>query len=232
MAKYERLSTTLNQGERILGWIWLLVELFVLPSLLVMANAALNYPLGSAWINFVFFCINFTAVLIIFRQFIGRSVSSLGKNLFRCLKGAFLGFCVYYVSNIAMGSLMDFLFPWFSNVNDANVASLLYLNYVPMFIGTVFLVPFAEEILFRGLVFQSIYIKNHRLGYVLSTIIFCAIHVMGYVGSCDILTLALCFIQYIPASLCLAWAYTEADNIFAPILIHIVINAMGVLAVR
>ena len=232
MAKYERISVTLNQSEKILGWCWLIVELFVLPMLLSMANAALNYPLGSAWLNFIYFCVNFIAVLVIFRQFIGRSVSSLGKNLFRCLKGAFLGFCVYYVSNIAMTNLMEFLFPWFSNVNDDTVASLLRLDYIPMLIGTVFLVPFAEEILFRGVVFQSIYIKNHWLGYVLSTAIFCAIHVMGYIGSYDILTLALCFIQYIPASLCLAWAYTEGDNIFAPILIHIVVNAMGVMAVR
>ena len=99
-----------------------------------------------------------------------------------------------------------------------------------MVIGTVLLVPVAEEVLFRGVVFHSLYRVNRGLGYILSAAIFCAVHVIGYIGSTDFLTLALCYIQYLPASLCLAWAYTEADNIFAPILIHIVVNTMVILA--
>ena len=67
-------------------------------------------------------------------------------------------------------------------------------------------------------------------GYILSALVFCAIHVISYIGSADPLTLVLCFVQYLPASLCLAWAYTEADNIFAPILIHIAVNTMSILA--
>lgn len=232
MAKNQRLSNSLNQGEVLLGWAYLIFELLFLPALLVMANAALHYPLGTAWINFIYFCINFIAVLILFRQYLGKSVMSLGKDLLRTLKGAFLGFCVYYVSSLAMTELMNFLFPWFSNINDQNVTSLLYLDFYPMLIGTVVLVPFAEEVLFRGLVFHSLYTKNRFLGYLVSTALFCTIHIIGYIGSYDPLTLGLCFIQYIPASLCLAWAYTEADNIFAPILIHTVVNAMGVMAVR
>ena len=108
--------------------------------------------------------------------------------------------------------------------------SLIGMDYVPMIIGTMFLVPVAEEVLYRGLIFQSLYSNNHTLGYILSALIFCAIHVISYIGAADPLTLVLCFIQYLPASLCLAWAYTEADNIFAPILIHIAVNTMSILA--
>ena len=232
MAKYQRLTNSLTQTEVLLGWAWLIFEVLLLPSLLAMGNAALNNPLGTAWFNFVYFCINFIAVIILFRNFLGKSVMSLGKNLPRTLKGAFLGFCVYYVSNLALQELINFLFPWFSNINDQSIATLLHLNYLPMVIGTVILVPFAEEILFRGLVFQSLYTKNRFLGYLVTTVLFCAIHIWGYIGTAQPLTLALCFVQYIPASLCLAWAYTESDNIFAPILIHSVINAMAVMAVR
>ena len=232
MAKYERLSNSLNQSEILLGWAYLIFEVLFLPTLLFMANEVLGYPLGTAWLNFIYFCVNFIAVIILFRQFLGKSVMSLGKNLFKTLKGAFLGFCVFYVSNQAMTELMNFLFPWFSNINDQNVSSLLYLDFYPMLIGTVVLVPFAEEVLFRGLVFQSLYTKNRFLGYLISAGLFCAVHILSYIATADPLTLALCFIQYIPASLCLAWAYTEADNVFAPILIHTVINAMGVMAVR
>lgn len=232
MAKYQRLTNMLTRGEVIWGWLWLIFELFFLPTLMGMANAWLGYPLRESLINVLYFSVNFIAVLILLRRFLGKSVLSLGKNLLGTVKGAFLGFCVYYVSNLAMTELLAVLFPWFSNVNDAGVISLLQLDFWPMVIGTVVLVPFAEEMLFRGVVFQSLYTKNHFWGYLLSTVVFCAVHVVGYLSTYDPLTLGLCFIQYIPASLCLAWAYTQADNIFAPILIHTVINAMGIMAVR
>ena len=230
MAKYNRLSHTLTNAETWLGWAYLPFQVFLLPTLLAMANAAAHYPLGSAWLNFIYFCINFVAVLVIFRKFLGHSVIHLGGNFLKCLKGAFLGFCVYYVTTMALNNLIGFLYPGFSNINDGNVASLTRLDYVPMVIGTVFLVPIAEEVLYRGVVFQSLYAVNHALGYILSALVFCAIHVVSYIGTAEPLTLVLCFIQYLPASLCLAWAYTEADNIFAPILIHIAVNTMAILA--
>ena len=232
MAKNSRLTDSLTRSEVIWGWIWLIFEVAMLPLVLVMINHALGSPFGESRINLLYFLLNFAAVLTIFYRFLGRSVTGLGKNLFRVLQGAFLGFCVYYVSNLAMTELIGLLFPWFSNVNDQSVIALLEQDFWPMVIGTVVLVPLTEEILFRGVVFQSLYTKNRFGGYLLSTAIFCAVHVMGYITTSDPLTLVLCFIQYIPASLCLAWAYTQADNIFAPILIHTVINAMGIMAVR
>lgn len=232
MAKYQSLTNTLTRSETILGWLWLIFELFFLPALMVMANNWLGRPLEDSWFNVIYFTVNFCAVLILFRRFLGKSVMSLGKNLLGTVRGAFLGFCVYYVSNLALTELLAVLFPWFSNVNDAGVIALLQLDFWPLVIGTVVLVPLTEEILFRGVVFQSLYTKNRFWGYLLSAVIFCAVHVLGYIGAADPLTLALCFIQYIPASVCLAWAYTQADNIFAPILIHTVINAMGIMAVR
>lgn len=230
MAKRNHASYTFTKAETWLGWGYLLFQVFLLPTLLVMANTALHSPLGSAWINFIYFCMNFLAVLVIFRRFLGHSLTHLGGNFLKCLKGAFLGFCVYYVTTMALNHLIVSLYPGFSNVNDANVASLTRLDSVPMIIGTVLLVPVAEEVLYRGVVFRTLYSVNHTLGYVLSAMIFCAVHVMGYIGTTDPLTLGLCFLQYIPAALCLAWAYTEADNIFAPILIHIAVNTMGILA--
>ena len=232
MAKNNRLSNTLNRTETILGWLWLMFQLLALPHLLRAVNAAVGSPLNGGWLSFLFTCVNAICAAFLLRKFLHRSLVDFGNNFPRCLRGAFLGFCVYYVCSQATGNLFGFLFPWFSNINDGQVAALLRLNYLPMVIGTVVLVPFVEELLYRGVLFQSLYLRDHRLGYLFSTVLFCAIHVLPYLGSADIPTLILCFLQYIPAGLCLAWAYTEADNIFAPILIHAVMNALGVYAVR
>ena len=47
-----------------------------------------------------------------------------------------------------------------------------------------------------------------------------------------LILLALCLLQYLPAGLCLAVAYEKSDSILCPILMHTVINAIGVYAMR
>lgn len=232
MAKYDRISDSLTRKEQILGWIWLVFQLCFLPTLLAAGNGWLGNPLTNATVNFLYFVLNFLGVVLIFHQFLGKNVISLGKRFFPCIQGAFLGFFVYYGSTTLLNQVIYSLFPGFSNVNDANVASMAQLHYLTMVIGTVFLVPVAEEVLHRGLVFGTLYRKHRGLGYALSACLFCAVHVVGYVGKTDALTLCLCFVQYIPASLCLSWAYVQGDNIVTPILMHMVINAMGIYAVR
>ena len=61
---------------------------------------------------------------------------------------------------------------------------------------------------------------------------FAAIHVLAYIGTESVTTLVLCFLQYLPAGLCLAWTYTKADNIFAPIVVHALVNAIAIGALR
>lgn len=232
MAKIEKHIPILTRSEVLWGWVYLIFEMLFLPTVLAMGNQLLPTPLSSGWLNFVYFCVNFAIVCLIFRRFLGHALSGLGSNLFRVLKAAFMGFCVLYVTNQGMAHLTQRFFPWFSNVNDNAIASMLEADFYPMFIGTVFLVPFTEEILFRGLVFRSLHSVNRPLGWILSAALFCSIHVMGYVGSVDTMTILVAFVQYIPAALCLTWSYTESDNIFAPILIHALVNTMGIYAVR
>jgi membrane protease YdiL (CAAX protease family) len=232
MANQPRITCILNSKERLWGWLWLMFQLLALPRLLHMANAALGNPLNGSWISVLFSGINFLVTVLIFRKFLGRSLENFGMRFFRCLRGAFLGFCVYYVTNMALGNLLRLLVPGYTNVNDGQVASLLHLSYLPMGISTVVLVPVAEELLYRGLLFQGFYVRNPRLGYALSVVLFSLVHLLPYLPTADIGTLVLGFVQYIPAGLCLAWAYTEADNIFAPILIHAVVNAISIYAVR
>jgi len=61
--------------------------------------------------------------------------------------------------------------------------------------GTVLLVPVAEESLFRGLVFRPLYNRKPWMGYLASSLLFASIHVVGYIGRFDALTLLLCLVQ-------------------------------------
>ncbi len=100
-----------------------------------------------------------------------------------------------------------------------------------MAIATVLLVPPAEELIFRGLIFGCAAEKSGALGYALSCALFALVHILGYVGAYSPAQLACCFVQYLPAGIALAWAYHFSGSIFSPIAIHALINAMSLAGV-
>ena len=86
--------------------------------------------------------------------------------------------------------------------------------------------------MFRGLLFRGIYGKSRVAAYLISALCFCLIHVANYIGSYELPLLAMCFVQYLPAGLILAWSYEKSNTILTPIAIHTVINAIGIYAMR
>lgn len=230
MSKKQNRAPYLSQPETVWGWVYFAVQLVVLPIALNKLNIYLK--LSTSWLNILYYSINFVAVLVIFRSYLLRSLSHAGSHFWDLLKGCILGLAVYWACNYCMGWLAGKLFSGFSNVNDGTVRSMLADNFWPYAIATVVMVPLAEELFYRGLIFRGLRPRKRKLAYILSTLVFCAVHVIGYIGSYPWYTLLLCFVQYIPAGLCLAWACDEADNIYAPVLVHSVINAMGVFSGR
>ena len=232
MPKPKNLRIHMTPGEKALGWLYLLLELFVIPTLLHMLNEKLGNPMSAAIQNFIFFSLNFIAILAIFHRFLLKSLESAGKKFWNFLQFSVLGFIAYWVCSYGLEHLILLVKPDFANVNDAAMATMAGEHFLLIAIGTILLVPIVEECLFRGLLFLELQSQKRWLAYVLSTICFCMIHVMGYIGQFDPFTLILCFLQYIPAGLWLAWTYEKTDSIFAPILIHTAINAIGVYSLR
>ena len=96
----------------------------------------------------------------------------------------------------------------------------------------IFLVPVAEEVFYRGLLFRYLSGRSRWLAYAVSITVFALVHVTGYIGSASALTLLLCFLQYLPAGYCLAWCYANTGTIITPILMHMIVNAYGISAMR
>ena len=97
------------------------------------------------------------------------------------------------------------------------------------FVNAVLAVTALTAGLYSGI---TVAIISPILAYLLSMSIFSAIHVAGYVGMTDWLTLLLCFFQYLPASFALAWSYHRSGSIFTSVLTHTVVNLIGKLAMR
>ncbi|MBQ9168367.1 MAG: CPBP family intramembrane metalloprotease [Oscillospiraceae bacterium] len=232
MSKSKRLRIKLTHNQKALGWLYLLFEFFVLPSLLGLLNDLLHTPLSDAALNFLYFSLNFVVVLLIFYNFLKESLETAGQRFWNFLQAVVLGFVAYWLCGTVLTYGITAVLPNFSNINDASIGSMAGSHFWLMAIGTVLLVPVVEECLFRGLIFLELHSHSRFWAYCLSTVCFGIIHVMSYVGAYDTLTLVLCFIQYIPAGIWLAWAYEKADSIFAPILIHAAINAIGIYGLR
>ncbi len=227
-----KLSISMTRRETILGWAYLFINLFVLPVLLNMGNQLLAAPLSETELNLVYFALNFLLVLVIFRRFLGKSLALALKTPWRCLRFAALGFFLYYIAMMAVSWAITYLQPEFVNVNDSAIMDMTREQYTLMSIATVFLVPITEETLFRGLLFRGLQEKSRLLAYIVSTVVFGGIHVISYVGLYDWLTLLLCFLQYLPAGIALAWAYEKTDTIVTPMLIHMTVNQIGISAMR
>lgn len=228
----KQLSIRMTKNETIAGWIYFFLQLLVLPTLLVMGNFFLPRPLSEAELNFVIFFLNFSVVTIVFRKYLIACGKIALKTPFRCLSAAGIGLALYWGLSIIVSYVILSIDPDFMNVNDANIGTMAGSNFGLIALGVVLLVPITEECFFRGLIFQGLHHKNRYLAYAVSAFVFALPHVIGYIGLYPLRLLLLCLIQYLPAGLALAWAYERSDSIFAPTLMHMVINTIGVIAMR
>ena len=224
MIKNRASSPCPSAKESVSGGFYLLFQMLFLPSFLFWANGQVDTPLSDTELNFLFYIVNFFAILLIFHNFLARSLSQLLHHPIDALQAAILGFVAYCVCFYAIDWVVSLLIPGYTNYNDASIAALSRGNYFLMFIGTVILVPPVEECLYRGLIFRNLYKKSHWAAYCISIAAFACLHILGYIGSYSPRDLIIAFIQYIPAGLWLAWSYIKGESIFVPIIIHAAVN--------
>ena len=232
MKKSHNIGTYLSSRENLSGFLYLAFQMLLLPGILTWCNSKLNLALTTTELNFVFYLVNFLAMLLIFHDFLGRSAGQVTQHPIYVGEGIVLGFVGYYVMNWLVTWVMQQFFPGFSNYNDEAIAAMSHGNYFLMFVGTVILVPPFEECIYRGLIFRNLYGKSKWAAYTISVLIFAVIHILGYIGRYSALELLIAVAQYLPAGLCLAWSYARSDTIFAPILIHAAINFIGIRQLR
>ena len=225
-------SHSLTSKELYIGLAYLLFDVVFLATILQVLNLLLPMPLPQSMVNFIFFSINFGAVVWIFRKYLKKQLKLLPDVIGKVLGVATIGLFAYWAMNFLLVQVLLAIDPGFFSVNDVNIQSLLAEDYALMFIGTVFLVPFGEEFLFRGLLFRGFYDRSPVLAWLVSILLFAGVHVMSYIGTYPIDTIFLCFLQYLPAGICLAGAYRISGSIFCPILIHAAVNFLGVMALR
>lgn len=219
------MSIPLKKYELHLGAAYFLVEFLVLPQVLTLLNSLLQM---QAWLlNFIAFAANFVCLVAIFHKFLWSSLLQYTQRPWKTLLIASLGLMLYYVSSLMVQILIISGFPNYVNLNDSSVTGFVVQGGMLFSLATVLLVPVAEELLFRGVLFRGLYDRSPILAWCVSTLAFSAVHVVGYLGKYSFPMLLIALVQYLPAGLCLNFAYHKSDTIIAPILMHIFINAIA-----
>lgn len=232
MKKSKSPGCTLSRQETVSGFVYMAFQFIFLPSLLFAVNDTLKGPLNEAELNFLYYFINFIAILVLFHGFLGKSAAQVRQHPAYFCQAVILGLAAYYACFYAVDKTVSLLMPGFSNQNNASVLSMYSQNRFLMFIGTVILVPPFEECIFRGLIFRNLYGKSHWVAYAVSILAFAMVHIIGFLGSYTPLEILMAVLQYLPAGLCLAWSYTKAETIFAPIFIHAAVNYITINGIR
>ncbi len=226
------ISVKMRPWEKVLGWILLVLHVLVLPVLIELTCYLLNIPITTGELNIIFFVTAFLLTLLFFGRFLWENLKNFKQDLKKSLYAALGGFGIYYVLNIVVNIVIMNLMPDYSNVNNDNIAELTTVYYIPMLLCTVFLVPVTEEVLYRGMLFGLLWHKNRYLAYFVSTLVFSLIHMVGYIGKAPISYLLIGLFQYVPATIGMGYAYEKADSIIAPMLIHMFVNLLGMIAMR
>ncbi len=221
------MTVTMKRLEITLGSIYYALSYFILPSLFSTFGTFWNIPLWCCQVALFFS--NFLFTLLIFCRFLVKNGKAALGSMGKFLGYSALGLVFYYTASFLVGYLIVLLQPGFANLNDAGIVSLAGDGGMWIAVSTVVFAPVAEELLFRGLLFQALGQKFPIGTWFISAVAFAAIHVIGYIGSYDAVSFVLAFVQYLPAGFCFAYAYKASGTIFAPIVMHTVINLIGVL---
>lgn len=226
----KRLSVAMERRELLGGIFYLPIHLLLLGEILTALWRILGWGGPAehpALFNGAFFLANFVCCAVLFRHFLLRSLAQIRRRFWGFVQAMVLGVVLYEAVSYGLRLLLQWLDPGFTMPNDVSIAAMIRENRAVMLAGTVFLAPLAEECVFRGLVFQGLHHRSRPAAYLLSTVMFSLIHVVGYWGELSPLRLLENVVMYLPAGFALAWSYEKADTIFAPIVVHSVINAIS-----
>ena len=217
-------TSHMNQTERVAGTIFFIVYLLVLPllanKLFGIVEVLLDTKISDSLANIIYYYVLFAIVLLLFHSFLAHTTSRFLGGVSRAMTTFCMGLLVFYGANELFYRVANVLFNSRTNLNDMTIAASI--NAAPRLTALiiVFLAPFVEEVLFRGLVFGCLKEKSRVAAYVISCVLF------AWDWSYLILML-----QYLVPGLVFAWAFDHSGTLWTSILLHATVNALALWAI-
>ncbi len=215
--------------ERALGVIYLPVHIFILPILVGIFSAVSG---GSGMTedaevvsNVVYYGISLFFVLVVEWRYLRESFGTFVQGFWKCMLAIIIACGMTMGLNFIGGMIVFIVSGDGVNPNSETVNALAGYDYGKMFAVGVFMAPIVEETLFRGVLFGALRRHSRIFAYAASIALFALYHLWQYMLLGWDWSLAIYALEYIPASLALAWAYEFTGSIWTPIFFHMLTNA-------
>lgn len=230
MAK-KKLASYMTPGEQIAGTVFFVIYLLVLPfataPLFRLAGALLDVRISATMQNMIYYYILFAVTLIIFHKFIGRTSRNFADNLGGACQSILIGLIGLYGLNELVYRLSNLIINNRTNLNNSTISAQIQDAPRTTLLIVIFLAPFVEEVLFRGLVFGNLKSKSRVVAYLLSCLLFALLHVWQFAVVQRDVTYFLLMVQYLVPGAVLAWSYEHSGTLWSAIGIHAVANALS-----
>ena len=231
MAKKTAATTHMDQTERVAGAIFFVVYLLVMPLLLErlfsLAETLLGTRIEPGFRNALCYYFLFAVTLVIFHRFLALTSSRFFDDLNRSLTALFLSLLVFYGANELMYRVLSLFFANRPNLNDTVIVAQISAVPRTTTLIVVFLAPFVEEVLFRGLVFGCLKEASRPAAYVVSAALFSLLHVWTLALWQWDFTYLILMLQYLVPGLVFAWAFDRSGTLWTSILLHAIVNALA-----
>ena len=233
MAK-RKSSPYMSPGEQIAGTVFFVIYLVVLPfataPLFRLAERLLAVSISPSLQNAIYYYTLFFVTILTFNGFIGRTTRNFADNLGNACKAVVVGVIALYGLNELMYRLTRLLVNNHTNLNDSTISAQIHDAPRVTLLIVIFLAPFVEEVLFRGLVFGNLKHKSRAVAYAVSCLLFALLHVWQFAVKRQDITYFLLMVQYLVPGLVLAWAYDHTGTLWSSVLLHAAANALSVWA--
>lgn len=215
-----------TKGEASFGWFWLMVHMFVLPLLfaVVMPETAAESPLT---INYVYYGVSMAVVFLVFMKMLRREFDHLLDRFWHCIRYFFAAYFLWYALSMVMAAGMTVLGIEATPPNDQAVDALAQENFGGVLAISVIAAPIVEEVLFRGVLFQSIRKRSRVWAYIASLAVFGLYHTWQFALLYQDPVYLMYSLQYIPITFALTWSYEKSGSLWTAIFVHATNNYLA-----
>lgn len=171
-------------------------------------------------------------ILVFFKSFIKENWLVFKQNYIENIIWILtVGIGLAYLFSFAGEVIVNLLAPQSGEAtNQVLVSKLVQTNFPVMLFQTVIIAPILEEMLFRGLIFNTLRQKNMISAHIISAFLFGLLHVYSYILAGD-MSEWIKLIPYMMVGLSFSVVYEKRQTIFAPIILHAVKNLIAVLLI-
>ena len=185
----------------------------------------------TAYLNFIIDSLFLLLGFWIFKDQLKEQMKDFMKDWkMNLLYGCVIGFVLIFIANY-IGSLFTLFFVGGGSSQNQQMLETIIMKHPLLMIGTtVFLAPLFEEIFFRGTLFAWLYELHPYVAHLVSSFVFGFVHVMNSVLSGQLSEMFQIF-SYMFMGFVLSQLYEKRNNIYVPILTHMMNNLVSLLIV-